>query len=92
VTNNDKSSSFTDTQLSNFFSVSNHRRIPSPFDGDADANDDDSTSVNGNLEIDTMADWFDEEQLDELSHRQPSKYNEAMKFEVRSSSCLSFEF
>jgi hypothetical protein len=92
VTNNDKSSLFTDKQLSNFFSVSNHHRIPSPFDADTDADDDDSTSVDGNLEIDTMADWFDEEQLDELSHKQPSKYNEAMKFEVRSLSCLSFEF
>jgi hypothetical protein len=91
VTNNDKSSLFTNTQLSDFFSVSNHRRT-SPFDADTDADNDNSTSVDGNLEIDTMADWFDEEQLDELSHKQPSKYNEAMKFEVRSSSCLSFEF
>jgi len=93
-TNTYKSSSFI-AQLSKLlFSVSNHHHVPSNshFDADPDNNNNNLISVNGDTEIDTMADWFDEEQLDELSHKQLSKYKEAMKIEVCSPSCLSFEF
>jgi len=93
-TNTYKSSSFI-TQLSElFFSVSNHHHVPSNshFDANPNNNNNNLISVNGDTEINTMADWFDEEQLDELSYKQPSKYKEAMKIEVCLPSCLSFEF
>jgi len=64
----------------------------SHFDADPDNNNNNLISVNGDTEINTMADWFDKEQLDELSHKQPSKYKEAMKIEVCLPSHLSFGF
>lgn len=82
-TNTYKSGSFTDfAKIS--ASSSHHCRTPSKpsFDDDPIENDD-ITSVHGESDVDTAADWFGEEQLDELSQKQPSKFKEAMKIEVR---------
>jgi hypothetical protein len=85
VRNTDKSSSFTAQGLSVFFSVSslNHHHILSnaSSDADCDKDDDDPISVHSESDVDTMADWFGEEQVND-SWKQPSKFKEAVKIEV----------
>ena len=81
--------------LSEFFSASpsNNCRVPSNshFDADPDEDNDDSISQSDN-EVETMDEWFDDGQLDEPTHKRPSKFNKAMKVEVCSSSHSSFKF
>ena len=87
----DKSSSFMrhvadSLKFSASLNQNHHRSGPSNvFDPNEDNED---VIAGGDSDIESMADWFDGEQLDQ---QQPAKVKEAMKFEVCSQTCFNFQ-
>lgn len=62
---------------------SNHRHDRSdPPSFDPIEDNDDIITIGGDSDVESMADWFDGEQMDELSQKPPAKIKEAMNIEV----------
>ena len=69
--------------------LTRHRSGPSGFDPNEDIED---VTTNSDSGVESIADWFDGEGLDELSQKQPAKAKETTKLEVCSQTCFDFHF